>query len=107
MTITTTPKGSKTPTSTVEIKRSFTEWFDSAGHFIALPFQTVLATAVPVIGQADPKRVASATAAASGNLLSGADSAVLDAYLASPEGQQAAASGADVLQTGAKGRRVA
>jgi len=115
MTIATTPKGSKTPTSTVEIKRSFTEWFDSAGHFIALPFQTMLATAVPVIGQADPKRVASATTTApagsrngaSGDLLSGADSAVLDAYLASPEGQQAAASGSDVSQKGAKGRRVA
>ena len=43
---------------TLKISRAFTEWFDGAGHFVAAPLQTVLASAVPVIGRADPKRVA-------------------------------------------------
>ncbi|KAH8820315.1 putative signal peptidase complex component [Xylogone sp. PMI_703] len=42
----------------IEIKRSFTEWFDSKGHFVALPFQQMFATQVPVIGTADPRRAA-------------------------------------------------
>lgn len=55
MKLTITPKkGGKE--STIELKRSFTEWFDSAGHFISLPFQIMLATSVPVIAKADPKR---------------------------------------------------
>ncbi|KAK5655455.1 hypothetical protein OQA88_5726 [Cercophora sp. LCS_1] len=41
----------------LEISRPFTEWFDTAGHFIAAPFQTVLATGIPAVGKADPKRV--------------------------------------------------
>ncbi|ORY62241.1 microsomal signal peptidase 25 kDa subunit-domain-containing protein [Pseudomassariella vexata] len=44
--------------STIDIAKSFTEWFDSAGHFIAPPFQTVLASSVPMIAKADPKRAA-------------------------------------------------
>ncbi|KAL2129029.1 hypothetical protein VTI74DRAFT_8325 [Chaetomium olivicolor] len=46
------------PKDVLKISRAFTEWFDGAGHFVAAPFQSVLATAVPVIGRADPKRVA-------------------------------------------------
>ncbi|KAL2263371.1 hypothetical protein VTK26DRAFT_7010 [Humicola hyalothermophila] len=42
---------------TIRISRSFTEWFDGAGRFVAAPFQSMLASAVPVIGQLDPKRV--------------------------------------------------
>ncbi|KAK0655574.1 microsomal signal peptidase 25 kDa subunit-domain-containing protein [Cercophora newfieldiana] len=42
---------------TIEIKRPFTEWFDAAGHFVAAPFQSVLATGIPAVGRADPKRV--------------------------------------------------
>ncbi|KXJ92002.1 microsomal signal peptidase 25 kDa subunit-domain-containing protein [Microdochium bolleyi] len=117
MTISITPKGSSTKPSSIEINRSFTEWFDSAGHFIALPFQTMLATAVPVIGQADPKRVASASnpAAASAiagtngvseqDLLSRTDPAVLDAILAAQQGTTA--SGADIGANKAKGRKKA
>ncbi|OAA60979.1 Signal peptidase complex subunit 2 [Niveomyces insectorum RCEF 264] len=44
-------------TTTIHVARAFADWFDSAGHFVAAPFQTILASAVPVIGQADPKRV--------------------------------------------------
>ncbi|KAJ1333870.1 microsomal signal peptidase 12-like protein [Microdochium nivale] len=113
MTITVTPKGSKAASS-IEVNRSFTEWFDSAGHFIVLPFQTMLATAVPVIGQADPKRVAAAAAATTSNgvseqdLLGSADPAILDAILASQQQQQGStASGADVGAQKAKGRKKA
>ncbi|ERT00316.1 signal peptidase protein complex [Sporothrix schenckii 1099-18] len=55
---------SKAAAQKIAISRPFSEWFDSAGSFIAAPFQTVLATAVPAIGQADPKRVASVAPAA-------------------------------------------
>jgi signal peptidase complex subunit 2 len=41
----------------------FSEWFDAAGHFVTTPFQEMLATKSPIIGAADPKRVASAKAA--------------------------------------------
>jgi len=52
--------------SKVEFVRSFTEWFDAQGHFVALPFQTMLATTVPLIAQVDPKRAAVAAATAPG-----------------------------------------
>jgi hypothetical protein len=45
---------------TLNISRSFTEWFDGAGRFVAAPFQAMLAGAVAVIGKADPKRAAKA-----------------------------------------------
>ncbi|KAI0426932.1 microsomal signal peptidase 25 kDa subunit-domain-containing protein [Xylaria sp. FL1042] len=56
-----TPKGGAA--SKIEFARSFTEWFDAQGHFVALPFQIMLATTVPVIAQADPKRAAAAATA--------------------------------------------
>lgn len=49
-------KGGSKAKQTVVIKRPFTEWFDAAGHFVAPPFQSMLATSVPVIGKRDPKR---------------------------------------------------
>ncbi|KAI1505344.1 microsomal signal peptidase 25 kDa subunit-domain-containing protein [Biscogniauxia marginata] len=73
--VTVTPK--KGEAQTIEFARSFTEWFDVQGHFIALPFQTMLATTVPLVGKADPKRAAAATP----DFLN-ADSEVLDALLA-------------------------
>ncbi|KAL2019496.1 hypothetical protein VTK56DRAFT_9612 [Thermocarpiscus australiensis] len=50
-------KEKKEKKETLEISRSFTEWFDAAGHFVAAPFQSMLASSVPVIGRLDPKRV--------------------------------------------------
>ncbi|KAL2178492.1 microsomal signal peptidase 25 kDa subunit-domain-containing protein [Thermothelomyces heterothallicus CBS 202.75] len=44
----------------IKFARSFTEWFDAAGHFVAAPFQAMFASSVPVIGKADPKRAAAA-----------------------------------------------
>ncbi|CAN8098655.1 unnamed protein product [Discula destructiva] len=52
--ITLTPKAGR-PT-TITLARSFAEWFDEQGHFVALPFQTFLASNVNVIGSFDPKR---------------------------------------------------
>ncbi|KFY63696.1 hypothetical protein V497_01933, partial [Pseudogymnoascus sp. VKM F-4516 (FW-969)] len=43
--------------TTTTLSRPFADWFDSAGHFVALPFQQMLAGAAPVIGKADPGRV--------------------------------------------------
>ncbi|KAK3362980.1 microsomal signal peptidase 25 kDa subunit-domain-containing protein [Lasiosphaeria hispida] len=50
---------------TLVVTGSFTDWFDAVGHFVAPPFQSMLASAVPVIGKHDPKRVAPAEEAAS------------------------------------------
>ncbi|EGS23252.1 signal peptidase complex-like protein [Thermochaetoides thermophila DSM 1495] len=58
VTVEITPKDGKGKKQTIEISRPFAEWFDAAGRFVAVPFQTMLATAVPVIGKSDPKRVA-------------------------------------------------
>ncbi|KAI8633472.1 microsomal signal peptidase 25 kDa subunit-domain-containing protein [Xylariaceae sp. FL1651] len=58
--ITITPK-SGGGSSKIELVRSFTEWFDVQGHFIALPFQTMLATTVPLIAKADPKRASTSS----------------------------------------------
>lgn len=41
---------------TLKISRSFTEWFDATGRFVAAPLQTVLAQGVDVIGRVDTKR---------------------------------------------------
>lgn len=38
-------------------ERSFTNWFDESGLFVAKPFQEFLATSIPLIGKYDPKRV--------------------------------------------------
>ncbi|OIW35457.1 hypothetical protein CONLIGDRAFT_627520 [Coniochaeta ligniaria NRRL 30616] len=57
LTITIQPKSKSAKPETFTITRPFTEWFDAAGHFVPAPFQTVLATAIPVVGKLDPKRV--------------------------------------------------
>jgi len=41
----------------VSIKKPFTLWFDKAGHFVALPFQQMLASGVKLVGEADPTKV--------------------------------------------------
>jgi len=42
---------------TVSIKKPFTQWFDKVGHFVAFPFQQMIATSVKVVGEADPSKV--------------------------------------------------
>ncbi|KAL8943965.1 MAG: hypothetical protein Q9211_000783 [Gyalolechia sp. 1 TL-2023] len=34
----------------------FTQWFDSDGYFVAAPFQRWLASEIPLIGEADPRK---------------------------------------------------
>ncbi|KAI0899403.1 SPC25-domain-containing protein [Annulohypoxylon nitens] len=90
-------KGSPT---TIKLARSFTEWFDSQGHFIARPFQTMFAASVPVIAKADPKR-AQAAAATPASDFSNVDAEVLDAIAAS----QSASTGAEDASPAKKSRR--
>ncbi|KAI1126231.1 microsomal signal peptidase 25 kDa subunit-domain-containing protein [Nemania abortiva] len=85
----------------IEFARSFTEWFDVQGHFVALPFQVMLATTVPVIAKADPKRAAAAvpaTPAASSDFLN-VDAQTLDALAA------AETTGAESNATGSVGKK--
>ncbi|KAI8945662.1 microsomal signal peptidase 25 kDa subunit-domain-containing protein [Xylaria longipes] len=94
-----TPKGGAA--QKIEFARSFTEWFDVQGHFVALPFQTMLATTVPLIAKADPKRAAAAlppTSSASSDFLN-VDAQTLDALAA------AESTGADSSATGKKSKR--
>lgn len=92
MKVSITAKGGKT--ETIEIKRSFTEWFDSAGHFIAPPFQTLFATSVPLIAKADPKRVEAAKPAqVSQSNFTDMDPTLLDALAAGSTGAEPDASG--------------
>lgn len=83
---------------TIELARPFTEWFDVQGHFIARPFQTVFATAVPLIAKADPKRV---QAAAPVPDFLNADADVLDAIAAS----QFTSTGAEAASASKKSKR--
>ncbi|EPQ67654.1 Bgt-2450 [Blumeria graminis f. sp. tritici] len=38
------------------LKKPFNKWFDKAGHFVALPFQQMLASSIPMIDDADKAR---------------------------------------------------
>ncbi|KAI1754120.1 microsomal signal peptidase 25 kDa subunit-domain-containing protein [Xylaria castorea] len=79
----------------IEFARSFTEWFDVQGHFIALPFQTMLATTVPPIAKADPKRATALppTSAAESDFLN-VDAQTLDALAAAEStGAESSAAG--------------
>ncbi|KAJ3523897.1 hypothetical protein NM208_g12273 [Fusarium decemcellulare] len=55
LSITVTDNNSKS--SVLKISKPFTGWFDETGQFVAIPFQELLATSVPLIGKRDPKRV--------------------------------------------------
>ncbi|KAF2964662.1 hypothetical protein GQX73_g8912 [Xylaria multiplex] len=95
------PKGG--PSTKLEFARSFTEWFDVQGHFVALPFQTMLATTVPLIAKADPKRAAAipppaAAAAAAAEFLN-VDTHTLDALAA------AETTGAESTAAGSVGKK--
>jgi signal peptidase complex subunit 2 len=61
MRITTKNAKSTDVISSFELARPFTEWFNEAGFFVPAPFQELLASNVPVVGKADPKRVKSAS----------------------------------------------
>lgn len=80
--ITITPKTGVA--TTINLSRSFTEWFDAAGRFVATPFQTMLASTVPVIGNLDPKRASVLAAESAPQYTEEELSAMLAAAKASP-----------------------
>jgi hypothetical protein len=82
VTVTIQPKSKTAKPSTLTITRPFSEWFDAVGHFVVPPFQTMLASNVPVIGKLDPKRVATESHNYSADML--------DAALAASTGSDAA-----------------
>ncbi|TQS36756.1 hypothetical protein Golomagni_02784 [Golovinomyces magnicellulatus] len=53
LTITTYPKDKPRTPEKIHLKKAFNTWFNEAGYFVALPFQTMLAVGVPAIGAAD------------------------------------------------------
>jgi len=63
LTVEVTRKGSS-KAETLTVSRPFSEWFDAAGHFVAAPFQTMIATGIPVVGALDSKRLLKAREAA-------------------------------------------
>ncbi|KAK3990274.1 microsomal signal peptidase 25 kDa subunit-domain-containing protein [Cladorrhinum sp. PSN332] len=104
-------KGKNTKKEVLKIEREFREWFDAAGRFVAAPFQSVLATGVPAIGEVDVKRVEAAAAAASKKEESGTAAAaytpeMLEALAnagvvgSSSAGESVAASGTDAKKGG-------
>lgn len=100
LTIDITSNSSSNPQS-ITLARSFTEWFDEKGHFVALPFQTMLASNVAVIGKFDPKRATlDATPAVPGQDFTVDE---LDALIA---GDDAAATSGSAAKKGGKRRKV-
>lgn len=94
----------KTPNKTLTFSRPFASWFDEQGRFVALPFQQMLASSVPLIGTADPQRLASSEGKEGGaggveasGALEGASPEVLDAIL---EASRGVASGAEEKKGG-------
>lgn len=69
------------------------------GHFVARPFQVMLATQVPAVAKADPKRAQVAAASASDFM--NADASVLDAIAAS----ETTSTGAEAASSGKKSKR--
>ncbi|KAM3505410.1 hypothetical protein MY10362_002960 [Beauveria mimosiformis] len=55
--ITVQPKRAGEKTQKYSLAKKFAGWFDEVGFFVAAPFQEMLASAVPLIGKQDPKRV--------------------------------------------------
>jgi hypothetical protein len=92
VTVTMQPKDKTAKPETITFTRSFADWFDAAGHFVAAPFQSMLASSIPAVAKLDPKRVAAPTSVSQGY---SAD--MLDALSAQePSYSEVAASGTDV-----------
>ena len=87
----------QTPNTTTTFSRPFSSWFDEQGRFVALPFQQMLASAIPIVGAADPQHVVSAKGGAGAGALEGASPEVLDALL---EASRGVASGAEAKKGG-------
>ncbi|KAL2070638.1 hypothetical protein VTL71DRAFT_13664 [Oculimacula yallundae] len=57
LTITVWEKAGSREGKVVRVKKPFTQWFDKKGHFVALPFQQMIASATEVVGRLDPAKV--------------------------------------------------
>ncbi|KEY70024.1 hypothetical protein S7711_04039 [Stachybotrys chartarum IBT 7711] len=88
---------------TLELAKPFNQWFDETGLFVAVPFQEVLASGVPVIGKHDPRRVKAESQA-----LYDANPELLDAVLAAnTEGVSGASTAAEPTEKKGGKRRKA
>jgi hypothetical protein len=76
------------------VAKPFTSFFDESGYFVAIPFQEILATAVPLVGKLDPKRIKPE----SQDMLN-ANPELLDAILAA-NSTSASATGAEASEGG-------
>ncbi|KAH0495845.1 hypothetical protein TgHK011_009373 [Trichoderma gracile] len=92
LSITVTDKSAKS--RIIEIAKPFASFFDESGYFVAAPFQQILATAVPIVGKLDPKRIESE----SQDMLN-ASPEILDAILAA-NNAAAASTGAEAAEGG-------
>ncbi|KAL7818578.1 microsomal signal peptidase 25 kDa subunit domain-containing protein [Trichoderma gracile] len=92
LSITVTDKSAKS--RIIEIAKPFASFFDESGYFVAAPFQQILATAVPIVGKLDPKRIKSE----SQDMLN-ASPEILDAILAA-NNAAAASTGAEAAEGG-------
>ncbi|KAL7813944.1 microsomal signal peptidase 25 kDa subunit domain-containing protein [Trichoderma aethiopicum] len=92
LSITVTDKSAKS--RIIEIAKPFASFFDESGYFVAAPFQQILATAVPIVGKLDPKRIKSE----SQDMLN-ASPEILDAILAA-NNAAAASTGAEAVEGG-------
>ncbi|KAK4073375.1 uncharacterized protein Triagg1_5201 [Trichoderma aggressivum f. europaeum] len=88
LSITVTDKSAKS--RIIEVAKPFASFFDESGYFVAAPFQQILATAVPVVGKLDPKRIKSE----SQDMLN-ANPELLDAILAANSGSSTGAEAAE------------
>ncbi|KAH7326356.1 microsomal signal peptidase 25 kDa subunit-domain-containing protein [Stachybotrys elegans] len=94
----TPPKGEA---QVFEIAEPFSSWFDETGMLVAVPFQEILATAVPIIGRQDPKRVKMAS-----KEMLDSNPELLDAVLAANAGTAATSTAAEpVEKKGGKRRK--
>ncbi|KAK3693943.1 microsomal signal peptidase 25 kDa subunit-domain-containing protein [Podospora appendiculata] len=94
-------KGKPGKPETLTVVKPFTNWFDAAGHFVAGPFQSMLANAIPVVGKLDPKHAA-APAAAQEQTLSGYTAEMLEALSSASAAAAADAPEATTTATGAE-----
>ncbi|KAL7786771.1 microsomal signal peptidase 25 kDa subunit domain-containing protein [Trichoderma ceciliae] len=90
--VTVTDRSSKS--RIIEVAKPFASFFDESGYFVAIPFQEILATAVPVVGKLDPKRIKSE----SQDVLN-ANPELLDAVLAATS-PSASSTGAEAAEGG-------
>ncbi|EFW99621.1 signal peptidase complex [Grosmannia clavigera kw1407] len=65
VTVTTRTASKGAQPQTTQFSRAFSEWFDGAGRFVALPFQVMFASQVAAIGRVDSKRASAPQADAS------------------------------------------